>query len=78
MKNHHIKSVEFKNDSLIIYLNHQTLSVKISEVPEKLHNATDKDRNDFVISPSGYGIHWTQIDEDLSVDGIIRKASKNN
>jgi hypothetical protein len=34
----------------------------------------------FEISPSGYGIHWPDLDEDLSIDGMIkavkvRKAS---
>jgi len=24
-----------------------------------------------VVSPSGYGIHWPELDEDLSVDGLI-------
>jgi len=27
------------------------------------------------VSPSGYGIHWPELDEDLSIDGMI-KATK--
>ncbi|PKN21436.1 MAG: hypothetical protein CVU65_16870 [Deltaproteobacteria bacterium HGW-Deltaproteobacteria-22] len=23
------------------------------------------------MSPSGYGIHWPELDEDLSVDGLL-------
>lgn len=23
------------------------------------------------LSPSGYGLHWPEVDEDLSVDGLI-------
>ncbi|OYZ50723.1 MAG: hypothetical protein B7Y15_08625 [Bacteroidetes bacterium 24-39-8] len=26
----------------------------------------------FTISPSGYGIHWPLIDEDLAVDAILK------
>ncbi len=28
------------------------------------------------ISPSGYGIHWPLIDEDLSINGILRDFAK--
>jgi hypothetical protein len=30
-----------------------------------------EERNNFEVSPSGYGIHWPLIDEDLSIDGLI-------
>jgi hypothetical protein len=36
-----------------------------------LRNATQKQRENFEISPTGYGIHWPDIDEDLSIDGLI-------
>ena len=26
------------------------------------------------VSPSGYGIHWPELDEDLSIDGMIKAA----
>ncbi|HEY7557857.1 MAG TPA: DUF2442 domain-containing protein [Candidatus Binatia bacterium] len=26
-------------------------------------------------SPSGYGIHWLELDEDLSIDGMIKAAN---
>jgi hypothetical protein len=26
----------------------------------------------FEVSPSGYGIHWPELDEDLSIDGMIK------
>ena len=28
----------------------------------------------FKVSPSGYGIHWPLIDEDLSFNGLIKIA----
>ena len=37
---------------------------------ERLANATDAQRRDFYLSPSG--IHWPQIDEDLSFEGMFR------
>lgn len=32
-----------------------------------LLNANKKQINNFQISPSGYGIHWPDLDEDVSV-----------
>jgi hypothetical protein len=25
----------------------------------------------FEVSPSGYGIHWPRLDEDISIDGLL-------
>lgn len=43
----------------------------------RLANATPEQRARFEVSGSGYGIHWPEIDEDLSVRGIVlgRKAT---
>jgi hypothetical protein len=45
----------------------------LSEISEKLSNATELERNDFKVTPSGYGIHWRLLDEDLSINGLLRK-----
>ena len=37
---------------------------------ERLANATDEQRHNFYLSFSG--IHWPQIDEDLSFEGMFR------
>jgi hypothetical protein len=36
-----------------------------------LRNATQEQRENLEISPAGYGIHWPDVDEDLSIDGLI-------
>ncbi|MFM1841469.1 MAG: hypothetical protein RLZZ490_200, partial [Cyanobacteriota bacterium] len=43
----------------------------------RLYTATDAERNLYKISPSGYGIHWPAIDEDLSVKGLISFATQD-
>lgn len=73
-KVYNISDIQFVNDYLIIKVDNLVLKVKISEASTKLANATDIDRNDFKISPSGYGIHWRQLDEDLSINGLIKLA----
>ena len=36
-----------------------------------LAEATQKQRNHFEISPAGYGIHWPDLDEDISVKAFL-------
>ena len=38
----------------------------------KLRRARPADRAIWEISAAGYGIHWPRIDEDLSVEGLLR------
>ena len=40
----------------------------------RLENATEKERNDFELS--AFGIHWPQIDEDLSYEGFFNYRPK--
>ena len=38
----------------------------------KLRNANDQQRNNWGFIGKGVGIHWEELDEDLSVRGLIR------
>ena len=40
----------------------------------RLLDATETERNNWQISGGGYGIHWPDIDEDLSTEGLLRGA----
>ena len=44
-------------------------------VSPKLKFASADERNFYKISPSGYGIHWPLIDEDLSINALLKFAS---
>ena len=41
----------------------------------RLKSASAADRADWEPSAAGYGIHWPRLDEDLSVDGLLRVTS---
>ncbi len=71
--------VYFENDALILIINNHKHQFQISEISDRLAKADEADRNNFRISPSGYGIHWPTIDEDLSVHGLLlrHKGLKN-
>ena len=40
----------------------------------RLLEATAEQRLNWKISGAGYGIHWPDIDEDLSTEGLLRGA----
>ena len=37
----------------------------------RLEAATPEQRRNFEISPSRYGVHWPDVDEDLSASGFL-------
>ena len=37
----------------------------------RLSEATQGQRNNFEIIGDGYGVHWPDVDEDLSVEGML-------
>lgn len=73
-KAYNIKGINLENDYLIINIDDQLFKLKLADISTKLAIATDLEKNDYKISPSGYGIHWRQLDEDLSINGILRIA----
>ena len=75
-KIYNVSDIHFDNDFMIIKVDNILYKIKISEASDKLGKASDSVKNDFKVSPSGYGIHWNQIDEDLSINGLIRIAKK--
>ena len=46
------------------------LSIPLVYFP-RLLNATPEQRNNYELSGGGTGIHWEEIDEDISVPGLI-------
>ena len=72
-KAYDIKQVRFENDYIILEFNNQILKLRISEISTKLAKASKIEREDYKISPSGYGIHWRLIDEDLSINGLLNR-----
>ncbi|OGH57891.1 MAG: hypothetical protein A3G34_10990 [Candidatus Lindowbacteria bacterium RIFCSPLOWO2_12_FULL_62_27] len=55
----------------------RTITVPLAWYP-KLANATPKQRKKWQVGGGGYGIHWPEIDEDLSTEGLLRGAPAPN
>ncbi|MEI6576531.1 MAG: DUF2442 domain-containing protein [Bacteroidota bacterium] len=75
---HKISKIFFDQENLVLVINNQQYFFKISEISSKLAKANEVERSNFTISPSGYGIHWPSIDEDLSINGLLNKLKKSN
>jgi hypothetical protein len=67
-----LTAISFEQDMLCLVIDGKKLALPLEKVSEKLKNASESQRNFFKLSPSGYGIHWPLIDEDLGVDALVK------
>ena len=51
----------------------RTITVPLAWYPQLL-DASMEQRSHWKISGGGYGIHWPDLDEDLSTEGLLRGA----
>jgi hypothetical protein len=64
-------SVFIDEDTLTVELDDgRTISVPVAWYPRLLH-ASKEERANWRMIGKGHGIHWENIDEDISVEGIL-------
>ncbi len=68
---HQITEIKFGGKDMFINVDGKSIKVQLLKVSEKLSAATEIERTFYKISPSGYGVHWPLIDEDLSLNQIL-------
>jgi len=68
---HEVKSVKIENGTLTAIIDGSNIQRNLKDISDVLETATVEEQNTFQISPSGYGIHWPLIDEDISIDGLL-------
>ncbi len=69
-----VKDVHVTEDTLSVDLiDGRTIIVPLVWYPKLLH-ATPGQRANWQICGGGYGIHWPDIDEDLSTEGLLKGA----
>jgi hypothetical protein len=71
-KFHHVESIAFTPSRMLLTVDGKRYSCAFADASERLARARDIERRTFEVSPAGYGIHWPLLDEDLTVDGLIR------
>jgi hypothetical protein len=69
-----VKNVELTEDTISVDLmDGRTIVVPLVWYP-RLLNGTIEQRAKWEICGGGYGIHWEDLDEDLSTEGMLRGA----
>src|SRR5215203_1211963 len=74
------KIVVFSDASMTVQLDDgRSLSIPLTWYPRLLHgNSADRDK--FELVGEGEGIHWPDLDEDISVEGLLagRRSAEND
>ena len=69
-----VLDVQSTDDTLSVSLRDgRVIAVPLVWYP-RLLNATPAQRKNWKIAGGGYGIHWPDLDEDLSTEGLLRGA----
>jgi hypothetical protein len=75
MKFHNVQQLDFDGADLVLTVDDRTYRVDLASVSERLAHAGEAARRSYSVSPSGYGIHWPEVDEDLTVDSLVAAAA---
>ena len=69
-----VKNVSFTEDTIAVDLmDGRTIIVPLVWYP-RLLNGTSEQLANWEVCGGGYGIHWEDLDEDLSTEGMLRGA----
>lgn len=69
-----VTAVKFTRSALCVVMRDgRTITVPLAWYP-RLLRATAAQRRNWHVAGGGYGIHWPDIDEDLSTEGLLRGA----
>ena len=67
-----VQNVYFTEDTISVDLmDGRTITVPLVWYP-RLLSATSEQRKKWQVCGGGYGIHWEEINEDLSSEGLLR------
>ena len=70
-KYHQIENVKIEKGILSLVIDGNSVKHNLKGVSSLLASAKEKEQNEFEISPSGYGLYWPLIDEDVSIDALL-------
>jgi len=69
-----VTDVRFTDDAISVDLfDGRTITVPLAWYPRLLH-ATPEELANWSIAGAGYGIHWPDLDEDLTTQGLLQGA----
>ena len=73
-KLHNISITNIDEKCLYLLVDNIQYKIPWAKCSQKLANASQFERGEIKIAPSGYGIHWPIIDEDLAIAPLLKLA----
>lgn len=70
-KTHDVQKIAFSGTMMMLRVDGKEYKIDLAKESDRFAKATQAQRENIEVSPSGYGIHWPDLDEDLSIDGLI-------
>lgn len=75
-KVHIVESISSDRDYLYLTVDGQSYRISWDECSPRIRQATFEQRRHLEVSPSGYGLHWPEIDEDLAITPLLLHAEQ--
>ena len=73
-KIHNVQSVDADDSYLYLVIDDRSCRIRWEDCSPRLTKASLAQRQRIDIAPSGYGIHWPEIDEDLAITPLLKCA----
>ena len=71
-----VKKVNINNNILYVDTDLGEFFYDLRILSNLLSNATEIELNQYEISPSNYGIHWPLLNEDISIQALLKETLK--
>jgi hypothetical protein len=67
------KAIKTTPDALVVLTEGGSVTIPWAQCSDRLAHASAIERSRAELSPSGYGVHWPLLDEDLAVGALLRQ-----
>jgi hypothetical protein len=75
-KAHNVEVLNIDESYLHLMVDGQPYRFRWVDCSQRLAAATQTERANLEVSPSGYGIHWPLVDEDLAITPLLKQAEE--
>ncbi len=73
-KVHDVQSIDADDTYLYLQVDGTSYRLRWEDCSPRLAKANLSQRKRFDVAPSGYGIHWPELDEDLAITPLLQHA----
>ena len=73
-KVHEVRAIQTDETYVYLTVDGQSYRVRWTDCSPRLAKATAEQRRDIDVSPSGYGLHWPSVDEDMAITPLLQHA----